>query len=207
MRTLASLHHPWLGEPAKRTTTKANSSQEHHARDDQSHQCKVTSYLSSTNTTKEQKKVNNPYVKASKSASANSTEERSAAATSSSTITSEVGIEKFFVTKRGVGDAKPSAAQTLVSPGKTDAQVRGLNNAEQGGEKQHGQKRLLGFPSNDNDSDLHYHSDEDSGTSNAVRESKMDEPCKIHSKLGYHRPLDQGRLRAYRFYEIISHSP
>ena len=132
MRTLASLHHPWLGEPAKRTTTKANSSQEHHARDDQSHQCKVTSYLSSTNTTKEQKKVNNPYVKASKSASANSTEERSAAATSSSTITSEVGIEKFFVTKRGVGEAKPSAAQTLVSPGKTDAQVRGLKMPNRG---------------------------------------------------------------------------
>ncbi len=163
--------------------------------------------LSSTNTTKERKKVNNPYVKASKSASANATEEKSAAATSSSTITSEVGIEKFFVAKREVGDAKPSAAQTLVSPGKTDAQVRGLNNAEQGGEKQHDQKRLLGFPSNDNDSDLHYHSDEDSGTSNAVRESKMDEPCKIHSKLGYHRPLDQGRLRAYRFYEIIFSLP
>ncbi len=112
------------------------------------------------------KKVKNPYAKASKSASADATEERSATATSSSTITSEAGIEKFFVAKRGVGDAKPPATHTLVSPRETDAQVRGLDDVEQGGAKQQGQKRLLGFPSDDDDRDLYYRSERCEGVKN-----------------------------------------
>jgi hypothetical protein len=160
--------------------------------------------LSSASTTNERKKVKNPYVKASKSASADVTEERSAAATLSSTITPEAGIEKFFVAKRGIRDAKPRTARTLVTPPKVDAWVRGQYDAEQGSAKQYGQqRRSLEFPSDDDDSDLYYRSDDNSRTNNVARESNMYEPCKIHSKLGYHHrgelPLDQGRLRAYRF--------
>mmetsp|Transcript_25373 Transcript_25373/g.54557 ORF Transcript_25373/g.54557 Transcript_25373/m.54557 type:complete len:236 (+) Transcript_25373:222-929(+) len=150
--------------------------------------------LSSATTKRERTKVKNPYLEAPKSASTNTEED---ATTKTSTITPEAGIDKFFVSKRKAGDAKPHAARKLVTPRENGIQQQDkeLKRVAKGQTR-----KSLEFTSDDDTRDLYYHSAEDSHHS---KKTKLHEAGNIHSILGYHHrgelPLDQGTLKAYRF--------
>jgi len=142
-------------------------------------------------------KVENPYLKVPKSLYINTEEDVTAVV---ATITPEVGIDKFFVSKRIAGEAKPHAARKLVTPRETVQ----LHDDELTNTK--GQKRKsLECKSEDDDSNdgLYYHSDEGSCTDKTAKNAKRYEPGHIRSILDYHHrgelPLDQGTLKAYRF--------
>jgi len=155
---------------------------------------------SSARTTGANTKVKNPYLKASKPASKptskpeseyqHTTKEDVKATT---VITPDAGIEKFFVSSRKDGGKKSAASRKLVTPHENNALKLG-----------HGQKRKsLDFASDDDTSDFYYHSDEEARTTTATKKGKVYKPGHMHSSLDYHHrgdlPLDQGKLKAYRF--------
>lgn len=147
-----------------------------------------------------EKIIENPYINnKSSSAAANTvgTVDATTNFTTASKVTPDVGIEKFFVSDRKAGGAKPSAARKLV----TDADRVESDVATKGRKRKKSHQRT-----NSEDDDvagLYYHSDGERRGVNAKRESRQYEPGHIQSTLAYYQrgelPLGRGTLRAYRY--------
>jgi len=132
--------------------------------------------MSSSANNNKQKKVKNPYLKASSSSSTKTHEQQTTGTTAAAKITPDERLDKFFVPKtKDVVKRKPHDVRKLVPPTLDSSDDE--NSASS--------------------SSLYYHSDDH------TKKAKVDEQGHIHASLDYHHrgemPLDQGKLKAYRF--------
>lgn len=131
--------------------------------------------MSSSANNNNNKKVKNPYLKASSSSSAKTHEQQTIGTTAAAKITPDERLDKFFVPKTKYVKRKPHDVCKLVPPTLDSSDDE--NSASS--------------------SSLYYHSDDH------TKKAKVDEQGHIHASLDYHHrgemPLDQGKLKAYRF--------